>query len=42
MKTIFKIKVKLPESKQEKDLIFAAEEAQKRLLSLFDVKLISD
>jgi transposase len=42
MKTIFQLKVQLPESKREKDLIFAPEDAQKRLLGLFDVKIISD
>jgi predicted dithiol-disulfide oxidoreductase (DUF899 family) len=42
MKAIFKIKVQLPESNQEKDLIFASDPAQKHLLDLFDVKIISD
>ncbi len=42
MKTIFKIKVQLPESKQERDFIFAPEPAQKFLLSIFNVKIISD
>lgn len=42
MKTIFKIKVQLPESRQEKDLVFAPDPAQKHLLSIFKVKTISD
>ena len=42
MKTIYRIKVQLPESKQEKDLIFAPDPAQKYLLSVFNVKIISD
>lgn len=42
MKTIFKISIELPKSKHKKDIIFAAEEAQKQLLSLFDIKFISD
>ena len=42
MKTIYRIKVQLPESKQEKNLIFAPDLAQKHLLSVFNVKTISD
>lgn len=42
MKTIFKITIELPKSKHKKEVIFAAEDAQKQLLSLFNIKIISD
>lgn len=42
MKTIFKINIELPKSKHKKEVIFAAEDAQKQLLSLFNIKFISD
>lgn len=42
MKTIFKISIELPKSKHKKEVIFAAEDTQKQLLSLFNIKIISD
>lgn len=42
MKSIYRIKVKLPESKQEKTILFAPDPAQKHLLAIFKVQMISD
>jgi len=42
MKTIFRISIKLPRSKHSKQMIFAPEDAQKQLLTMFGVKIISD
>ncbi|MCX2474238.1 IS1634 family transposase [Pedobacter sp. MC2016-05] len=42
MKTIFKITIQLPLSKNNKEIIFAAEQAQKELLAIFQVKPILD
>lgn len=42
MKTIFKISIELPKAKHTKEVIFAAEDAQKQLLSLFNIKIIAD
>lgn len=42
MKTIYKVSIELPKSKHKKEIIFAPENAQKQLLSLFNIKIISD
>ena len=42
MKTIFKITIELPLSKNKKEIIFAADNAQKELLRIFEVKSILD